>query len=174
MNFRNIPLLTNLFQQTITENVRRWHTCRRNIKHGDRLWKNEKFSFTQEVGSVQSFSRVRLFATPMDCRMWVERLNEKRSKFEQVPLEGGSESFRDLRMVGSAERTARLKTLPCLTYSTQLLGLPPSGPLPAFFYYREPTTDSHCPPSIKDPVLMLSGFKHITMALKYWWQYISS
>ena len=71
--------------------------------------------------------------------MWVEPLNEKEENLSKVPLEGGSESFRDLGMVGSAERTGRLKTPPCLAHSAQLLGLPPSGLLLGFSHYREPS-----------------------------------
>ena len=101
----------------------------------------------------------------MDCRMWVEGLNEKEANLSKVPLEGGSESFRDLGMVGSAERTARLKTPPCLAHSAQLLGLPPSGLLLGFSHFRA-FADSHCPPSIKDPVLMLSELPSIL-----WWHW---
>lgn len=103
-------------------------------------WKEMKSSVLHRRWVQFSRSVVSCLCNPMDCRMWVERLNEKEANLSKVPLEeGGSESFQRSEDGWFSRENSKVKTLPCLAHSTQLLGLPPSGPLPAFFYYRAPS-----------------------------------
>lgn len=97
----------------------------------------------------------------------------KKQIWAKSQLEGGSESFqRSEDGWFSRENSKAENPSPCLAHSTQLLGLPPSGPLP-FLYYREPSLILTVRLNQGSCLDALRASKHITMALKYWWQYIS-